>query len=143
MDTQAHPFKHMASRCVKRSGSHALQQEAGNALPMGPAPRIATDFPGFTSPRRQAWMPLLSGSTIAPSSYETLLGSLKQKSQGWSMYRARDPCTGGVAKNLMSGSRLYLPALHTVATVSPNTQNALLEETCHLPPESRYLQWTS
>ena len=30
---------------------------------------------------------------------------------GWSLTFAREPCTGGVAKNLMSGHKLYRPSL--------------------------------
>lgn len=55
---------------------------------------------------------LLSGSAIAPCSYERESGILKQKSAGWSTYLAKEPCTGGVAKNLTLGSKLYRPCLH-------------------------------
>lgn len=49
---------------------------------------------------------------MAPCSYERESGILKQKSAGWSTYLAKDPCTGGVAKNFTLGSRLYRPCLH-------------------------------
>lgn len=52
--------------------------------PMGPAPRMATLFPGQTSPLLQACTPTERGSHMAPSSKLTLGGRTKQKSAGWS-----------------------------------------------------------
>ena len=73
---------------------------------MAPCDKLSACRGGNTWPRLQAVMPLDRGSAMAPSSCDTLSGSLKQKSAGWSMKSAREPCIGGVAKNLMSGQRL-------------------------------------
>ena len=145
--------------------------------PIGPAPMMATVFPGVTPARLTACTPTDRGSTMAPSSCDRWSGKRKQKSAGWStncteigtryhwtdttgrrsghlhylglaeqlpllrdiygqaklpivrseiimpLYEgavhgcergltcAKDPWCGGVAKNLMSGSRLYRPSL--------------------------------
>lgn len=79
---------------------------------MVPAPRMATDLPGPTLARMQANSALARGSIKAPSSKLMPLGISWQKSSGWSTNLHRLPCTGGVAKNLTPGSRLYLPCLH-------------------------------
>ena len=59
---------------------------------------------------------MLRGSTKAPCSNVKQLGSLKQKSAGWSTNLRRAPCTGGSEKNLILGSRLYRPCLHAQHT---------------------------
>ncbi len=79
--------------------------------PIVPAPRIATDLPGPTLALMQANKAFASGSISEPSSKLMLSGISWQKSSEWSTYRQRLPCTGGVAKNLTAGSRLYLPCL--------------------------------
>lgn len=44
--------------------------------PIGPAPQISTWLPAVTWARRQAWIATDSGSSRAPSSYDTWSGSL-------------------------------------------------------------------
>jgi len=45
--------------------------------PIGPAPQTSTFWPIVTPARRHAWTPTDSGSSRAPSSNDTLLGSLR------------------------------------------------------------------
>ena len=78
-------------------------------MPIGPAPITTARSPGWICALVAACTPTASGSTIAPAASETLSGSLKVKSAGWTTVGRRMPCTGGVAQKRTAGSRLYLP----------------------------------
>ena len=74
--------------------------------PIGPAPMTRPMSPGLTAALVAPWTPTASGSTIAASAKETLSGSLKVKSSGWTTVGRRMPWTGGVAQKRTAGSTL-------------------------------------
>ena len=65
---------------VSRKQVNFKSKDVVGLVPMGPAPKMSTFFPGCTMPLRQACIPTDKGSHMAPSSKLTLSGSLKQKS---------------------------------------------------------------
>ena len=89
--TRAHPAARAASRVTK---------------PIVPAPVMTAMSPGLICALVEACTPVASGSTIAACFSETLSGSLKVKSAGWTTSGRRMPCIGGVAQNRTAGSRL-------------------------------------
>ena len=104
-------------------------------VPIGPAPNTRTVWPADTPARRQACTPTDIGSTMAPSSSDTLAGSLKQYLAGWLMYLAKLPCTGGVAKNSTSEQRLYWPWQHSRQPPQGTPgSSATSSPTCHAMP---------
>mmetsp|Transcript_35889 Transcript_35889/g.86387 ORF Transcript_35889/g.86387 Transcript_35889/m.86387 type:complete len:201 (-) Transcript_35889:189-791(-) len=114
-------------------------------VPMGPAPNTATVCPGLTRAFcSQAYTPTLNGSHIAPISVVTFSGRANENRAGWATYLCSDPWIGGVAKNRMSGHKLYFPSLHcsqvsqgtpgSRATRSPTLQLVTLAPTSTTSP---------
>ena len=77
--------------------------------PIHPAPKTTAVWPTCASPWLAAWKPTASGSINAPSNVETLSGNLKHKSASCATYSWKTPSTGGVAKKITSGHKLYFP----------------------------------
>ncbi|OAY69676.1 hypothetical protein ACMD2_15562, partial [Ananas comosus] len=74
--------RHSSTSTIMILGAPNARAASIVTKPIGPAPMISTFFSGPISARRQAWIPTLRGSHIAPSSKLTLSGSLKHKSAG-------------------------------------------------------------
>ena len=104
----------MASLASSTSLTMTRAQPAAKAAstvtrPIGPAPMTTAMSPGLICALTVPWTPTASGSTMAPAAKETLSGSLKVKSAGWTTDGRRTPWTGGVAQKRTAGSRLYMP----------------------------------
>ena len=76
------------------------------SMPIVPAPITTAVSATLSDALSTECTATASGSTNAPSSSDTLSGSLNVNAAGWTTLGRITPWTGGVAQNLTAGSRL-------------------------------------